>query len=331
MAPDQRAAHQGRRLRLGGTDITALKRHEERLVESERRLIASVADLKNRARRSRRRRISSPIWPSAISSRKAHAESANRTKSEFLANMSHELRTPLNAIIGFAEVMEDGLFGPLGSEKYGDYCRDIRTSGHYLLSVINDILDMSRIEAGRVSLSRQPIEVDTIIAKALVFVSELARSKRLELVVQKLPNTVVVADERALQQIFVNLLQNAVKFTPAGGRITVRPRQAGSAINIFVEDAGIGIPREAIPKLGQPFEQVETEFSRTYKGSGLGLAIARSLAELHGGSLRISSEPGLGTIVLVHLPRGPAVADPAMPVARQAQNAAQPALASAMR
>jgi two-component system cell cycle sensor histidine kinase PleC len=244
--------------------------------------------------------------------------------------MSHELRTPLNAIIGFAEVMEDGLFGPLGSEKYGDYCRDIRTSGHYLLSVINDILDMSRIEAGRVSLSAPADRGRRDHRKALVFVSELARSKRLELVVQKLPNTVVVADERALQQIFVNLLQNAVKFTPAGGRITVRPRQAGSAINIFVEDAGIGIPREAIPKLGQPFEQVETEFSRTYKGSGLGLAIARSLAELHGGSLRISSQPGVGTIVLVHLPRGSAPVEGRSPAQPVAEVAAQPLLASAM-
>ena len=310
-----------------GTDITALKRQEERLLESERRLIASVTDLKKSRQTLEAQTQQLADLAERYLEQKAHAESANRTKSEFLANMSHELRTPLNAIIGFAEVMEGGLFGPLGSEKYGDYCRDIKTSGHYLLSVINDILDMSRIEAGRVHLTQQPIEVDAVIAKALVFVAELARTKNLELTVEKLPQASIVADERALQQILVNLLQNAVKFTPEGGRITVRPRNAGAAVNIFVEDAGIGIPKDAIPKLGQPFEQVETEFSRTYKGSGLGLAIARSLAELHGGGLRIRSQPGIGTIVLVHLPRGPAVADAAV----APSGPAHPVLASAMR
>lgn len=312
-----------------GTDITTLKRHEERLVESERRLIASVTDLKKSRQTLETQTQQLADLAERYLEQKAHAESANRTKSEFLANMSHELRTPLNAIIGFAEVMEGGLFGPLGSEKYSDYCRDIRTSGHYLLSVINDILDMSRIEAGRVRLSRQSVQVDAVIAKALVFVSELARSKNLELVVEKQPHISISADERALQQILVNLLQNAVKFTPDGGRITVRARQAGGAVNIFVEDAGIGIPKDAIHKLGRPFEQVETEFTRTYKGSGLGLAIARSLAELHGGSLRIRSQPGVGTIVLVHLPRGPALALPP-PAQAAVDDDAHPVPASAM-
>jgi two-component system, cell cycle sensor histidine kinase PleC len=288
-----------------GTDITALKRHEEKLLDSERRLIATVADLK----RSRQALETQTQQLADLAERyleqKAHAESANRAKSEFLANMSHELRTPLNAIIGFAEVMEGGMFGPLGHDKYNDYCRDIRTSGNYLLSVINDILDMSRIEAGRVRLHRQPVLVDEAIAKAMMFVAEQARAKNLEVVVEKLPHATVPADERALQQILVNLLHNAVKFTRDGGRITVRPRSAAASINIYVEDAGIGIPKDALQKLGQAFEQVETELSRSYKGSGLGLAIARSLAELHGGSLRIRSQQGMGTIVLVHLPRGP--------------------------
>jgi len=312
-----------------GTDITALKRHEEQLVESERRLIASVADLKKSRQTLEAQTQQLADLAERYLEQKAQAESANRTKSEFLANMSHELRTPLNAIIGFAEVMEDGLFGPLGSEKYRDYCRDIRTSGTYLLSVINDILDMSRIEAGRMRLSRQSIEVDAIVTKALVFVSELARTKHLEIAVETLPQVAIFADERALQQILVNLLQNAVKFTPQGGRIAVRPRRAANAVNIFVEDGGIGIPKDAIANLGRPFEQVETEFTRTYKGSGLGLAIARSLAELHGGSLRIRSQPGVGTIVLVHLPRGPAPSV-VRPVEAPPQDEAQPALAAAM-
>ena len=219
--------------------------------------------------------------------------------------MSHELRTPLNAIIGFAEVMQSGIFGALGSEKYAEYCRDIRASGQYLLTVINDILDMSRIEAGRFRLKKREVSVDAAIEKALRLVRERARTKKLQFTVELLPNATVPADERALQQILVNLLDNAVKFTPEGGRVGIRTRSAGDAINIYVEDAGIGIPKDALAKLGRPFEQVETEFSKSHKGSGLGLAIARSLSELHGGGLRIRSQPGLGTVVMVHLPKRP--------------------------
>jgi two-component system cell cycle sensor histidine kinase PleC len=238
-----------------------------------------------------------------LTNAKRTAERASSAKSDFLAKISHEIRTPLNAIIGFAEVMQSGIFGSLGSDKYEEYCTDIRSSGEYLLSVINDILDMSRIEAGRTSLTKQPIEVHASIQRALKLVGEQTKAKNLSVTVDVNPEDILVpADERALHQILVNLLQNATKFTSDGGCITVRTRQAGNAVNIYVEDNGIGIPDHALHKLGQPFEQVETEFSKSYKGSGLGLAIARSLAELHGGSLRIRSQEGLGTIVLVHLP-----------------------------
>jgi len=168
--------------------------------------------------------------------------------------------------------------------------------------VIENILDMSRLEAGRVRLTKQPIVLDDMIGKALKLVSEQARAKEVAIEVEGAPRLTLSADARALQQILVNLLQNAVKFTPDGGRIAVRARPAAGAVNIYVEDSGIGIPKEAIRKLGQPFEQVEMEFNRRYKGSGLGLAIARSLSELHGGGLRIRSQEGVGTIVLVHLP-----------------------------
>jgi two-component system, cell cycle sensor histidine kinase PleC len=288
-----------------GTDITALKRHEERLLDSERRLIATVSDLKKSRQTLETQAQQLADLAERYLDQKAQAESANRAKSEFLANMSHELRTPLNAIIGFAEVMEGGMFGPLGCDKYSEYCRDIRSSGHYLLSVINDILDMSRIEAGRIDLTRQPVVLDEVVARATKLVSELARSKDLTLLVDELPGVTIPADERALQQILVNLLQNAVKFTAIGGTVALRARRADGAINIYVEDTGIGIPREALGKLGRPFEQVETEFNKTYKGSGLGLAIARSLSELHGGGLRIRSQEGIGTIVMVHLPLKP--------------------------
>jgi two-component system cell cycle sensor histidine kinase PleC len=286
-----------------GTDITALKRHEHRLVESEKELIATVLDLKQSRQKLEAQTHQLADLAERYLDQKAQAESANRAKSEFLANMSHELRTPLNAIIGFAEVMQSGIFGSLGSEKYEEYCTDIRSSGEYLLSVINDILDMSRIEAGRTSLKKQPLEVHASINRAIKLVSEQIRGKNLSVSVDVNPEDIVVpADERALHQILVNLLQNATKFTSEGGCITVRTRQAGKAVNIYVEDNGIGIPAHALHKLGRPFEQVETEFSKSYKGSGLGLAIARSLTELHGGSLRIKSQEGVGTIVLVHLP-----------------------------
>jgi two-component system cell cycle sensor histidine kinase PleC len=286
-----------------GTDITELKRHEHQLLESERQLIATVHDLKQSRQKLEAQTHQLADLAERYLDQKAQAESANRAKSEFLANMSHELRTPLNAIIGFAEVMESGIFGALGSMKYEEYCRDIRSSGEYLLSVINDILDMSRIEAGRISLAKRDVCVNDSIQRALRLVGEQVRTKNLSVTIDVTPEDITVpADERGLHQILVNLLQNATKFTRDGGCITVRTRQARDSINIYVEDNGIGIPDHALQKLGRPFEQVETEFSKSYKGSGLGLAIARSLAELHGGSLRIRSQEGVGTIVLVHLP-----------------------------
>src|SRR6185312_9610053 len=153
---------------------------------------------------------------------KTRAEEANQAKSKFLANMSHELRTPLNAIIGFSEIMESGMFGPLGAEKYNEYCSDIRGSGQYLLDVINDILDMSKIEAGRIRLDFEDLELDTLLADAMRVVSSRAEEKQLGVASRISPDLRLRADRRALKQVLLNLLSNAVKFTPAGGRITVR-------------------------------------------------------------------------------------------------------------
>jgi two-component system, cell cycle sensor histidine kinase PleC len=285
-----------------GTDITALKLQEERLRDSERQLKATISDLRISRQKLEAQTQQLADLAERYLEQKAEAEGASRAKSEFLANMSHELRTPLNAIIGFAEVMETGVFGDLGCPKYGEYCHDIRSSGEYLLSVINDILDMSRIEAGRIKLEREHFSLDEVVMRATRMIGEQARGKGLEMTIEAQPDTRIFADERAIQQILVNLLQNAVKFTPDEGRIALRTRIIGDAVNIYVEDNGIGIPQEAMQKIGKPFEQVESEYSKTYKGSGLGLAIAKSLAELHGGSLRIRSQVGTGTIVLIHLP-----------------------------
>jgi two-component system cell cycle sensor histidine kinase PleC len=281
-----------------GTDITALKTHEEKLVHSEKRLMATVSDL-----RSSQARLAELAESYAVE--KTRAEEANQAKSKFLANMSHELRTPLNAIIGFSEIMESGMFGPLGAEKYREYCSDIRGSGQYLLEVINDILDMSKIEAGRIRLDFEELELDTLLADATRVVSARAQEKQLRLIAKISPDLHLRADRRAFKQIALNLLSNAVKFTPQGGRVTVRGRASGDCIVLAIADTGIGIARDALAKLGRPFEQVESQLTKSHQGSGLGLAIAKSLAELHGGSMRIRSELGKGTIVVVRLPVNP--------------------------
>jgi two-component system cell cycle sensor histidine kinase PleC len=285
-----------------GTNITELKLHEEKLIESEKRLKATVVDLRSSQQALERQTEQLAYLAERYAEQKDRAEEANQAKSEFLANMSHELRTPLNAIIGFSEMMESGLFGPLGDMKYLEYCRDIRESGRYLLDVINDILDMSKIEAGRTTLEPELVELDSFLVGATRLVAGRAAEKQLAIIAEIEPSIRLHADRRMLKQIIINLLSNAVKFTPDGGRITVRARAVGGHVNVAIEDTGIGIPKDALGKLGKPFEQVESQLTKTHRGSGLGLAIAKSLTELHGGAMRIRSTLGTGTIVMIRLP-----------------------------
>jgi two-component system cell cycle sensor histidine kinase PleC len=285
-----------------GTDITQLKRHEGKLVHSEQRLMATVTDLRMSQQKLETQTRQLADLATKYSEEKTRAEDANQAKSKFLANMSHELRTPLNAIIGFSEIMESGMFGALGSTKYHEYCRDIRQSGLYLLDVINDILDMSKIEAGRFKLHMDDVELDKELADALRVISGRATEKGLTVSSKIAPNIHFKADRRAFKQIALNLLSNAVKFTPDDGRITLRGRVSRGAVVIGIQDSGIGITREALQRLGRPFEQVESQLTKTHHGSGLGLAIAKSLVELHGGVMRIRSAPGSGTTVVVQLP-----------------------------
>src|SRR6185295_16405720 len=254
-----------------GTDITPLKQQEERLLLSERELMMTVRDLQKERLLAEQQSQRLADLADKYGREKTRAEAASRSKSEFLANMSHELRTPLNAIIGFSQVMENQMFGPIGAEKYVEYSRDIFKSGQFLLDVISDILDMSKIEAGRMQLELQKTSIPEII-------------------------------EEALKLVLINLTSNAVKFTPEGGQVTVSGSSEGRVASIRIADSGIGIPPRDIEKLGRPFEQVETQFTKTKGGSGLGLAISRSLVELHGGTLTIESEVGKGTTVTVTLP-----------------------------
>lgn len=285
-----------------GSDITQIKLHQEKLVDSERRLMATIHDL-SLARRAEEERSRELVDLNRKYMKETErAEAANRAKSEFLANMSHELRTPLNAIIGFSELMEQGLFGPLGSARYEEYATDINSSGKYLLGVINDILDMSKIEAGQFSLDQEQIDLGPLISETVRVVSLQAAQKAITVETRIADALSLFADRRAIKQIVINLLSNAVKFTGQGGHISVRARNTSGALVLTIEDNGCGIPKEALGKLGRPFEQVQNQFSKNHAGSGLGLAISRSLAELQGGALKIRSTEGVGTIVSVRIP-----------------------------
>jgi len=288
-----------------GTDITDLKEHEQQLLNSEQLLLATVAQLRQSRRSLEAQAQQLADLAERYHEQKAQAEMANRAKAEFLANMSHELRTPLNAIIGFSQLMEGETFGPLGSEKYRDYCAHILAGGQYLLNVISDVLDMSQLESGHIRLRPESFKVERAISKALLDVAATARDKRVMIEVEADGADAIEADFAAVERILVTLLRNAVKFSPEGGVVTVGAQAVADQMYFYVEDAGSGIGPDDISRLGRPFEQAETTMANGMKGSGLGLAIANSLIELHGGLLRITSKPGEGTAVLVSLPRAP--------------------------
>jgi signal transduction histidine kinase len=243
---------------------------------------------------------------------KNSAEAASRAKSEFLANMSHELRTPLNAIIGFSEILRQEGLGPLGHASYRDYVRDVHESGVHLLKIINDILDLSKIEVGRLTLNEVPIDVRDTVESCLRIVRERTANAGLDLIADFAPDLPTLnADERMVKQVLLNLLSNAIKFTPRGSVHVTAGVAANDGVYISVIDTGIGIAPEDIEKALMPFVQIDSSLQRKYAGTGLGLPLARSMIEHHGGSFEIASKIGEGTAITVRFPPGRSLRIPA--------------------
>ncbi len=280
---------------LTAADITTIKRQEAARAKNEAELQQTVEQLE-------RSQSELAVLARKYEIEKTRAEAANRAKSEFLANMSHELRTPLNAINGFSEIMVGELYGALGDRRYKEYASDILSSGQHLLALINDILDMAKIEAGKLTLKFEPISIEELVEDATRLMRHRANDQGLVLSseLDALPD--VEADYRAVKQVLLNLISNAIKFTPRGGSITVRARSDGADLELSVCDTGIGIAKEDLDRLARPFEQVETQHAKTQLGTGLGLALTKSLIEMHNGRLEIESRPGEGTTVRVIIP-----------------------------
>ena len=240
----------------------------------------------------------------ALRQAKEAAEQAYQSKSRFLANMSHELRTPLNAIIGFSEMMQHQLLGPLGNDRYNDYIAGIRESGEHLLDLITDILDMSKIEAGKYQLYVEDINLSKIIRLAIHMMEGRANDAQLTIDTNIDEDTALTlqADRRALMQVLLNLLSNAIKFTPEGGQISISALQNDMGTTLTVKDTGIGIPKLKLERVTRPFEQVANAHTRGHEGSGLGLSITKNLCELHGGNLSLESTVNEGTTVNVFIP-----------------------------
>ena len=281
-----------------GTEITQVRRRETELRINHEKLQDNVSMLQD---------MQHQLIDLAqnYETEKIRAEEANQSKSEFLANMSHELRTPLNAINGFSDIMNKEMFGPLGDPRYKEYVSDILFSGRHLLSLINDILDMSKIEAGKMTLNVDTLHINDMIQQVIRILRGRAEENRLKLVFNEVQAQAIQADPRAVKQILLNLITNAIKFTPENGvvRVMVEPKATG--IIVRVADSGIGIGPEDLKKLAQPFEQASNNTSG--EGTGLGLALSKSLVELHGGNFGIASTVGEGTTITFTLPNAPIV------------------------
>ncbi|MBY7649463.1 MAG: PAS domain-containing sensor histidine kinase [Candidatus Liberibacter europaeus] len=284
------------------TDITQLKRNQKKLRESERRLMATINDLSTSRQILERQKTELSIANSKYQAEKERAEMANKAKSEFLAKMSHELRTPLNAILGFSEIIKREIFGELGSVKYYEYAKDIHDSGKHLLNLIDDILEMSKIESEHIRIDKKNVDLTLIIEDCVRLISDNCKNRNINFEAKISRELMCTADESIIKQVLFHIISNSIKFTNYGGRIIVRASRIEKFIIITIADTGIGIPKSAIEKIGKPFEQLQDQYAYNKGGSGLGLAISDSLINLHGGKLKILSIEGKGTIVLISIP-----------------------------
>ncbi|WP_244464402.1 ATP-binding protein [Candidatus Liberibacter africanus] len=286
-----------------GTDITKLKRSQKKLRESERRLKATINDLSTSRQILERQKTELSIANTKYQVEKERAEIANKAKSEFLAKMSHELRTPLNAILGFSEIIKREIFGELGSVKYYEYAKDIHDSGQHLLNLINDILEMSKIETEQIPIEKQNTNLMPIIDGILQLISPLAQNKNIKIEKNISPELFFHADKRIIKKILIPIISNSIKFTNDGGKMIIRASQIDQRMIITIADTGIGIPKSALERIGQPFEQLNNQHDKSLGGSGLGLSISYALTHLHGGRLKIISQEGKGTIVTICMPQ----------------------------
>jgi signal transduction histidine kinase len=289
---------------FGGLSMQTSLKERERIIADKTLAEAESAALTRQIEGEKERLI---VLVEELNNARQSADDANRAKSEFLASMSHELRTPLNAILGFSEVIKEELFGPVGLAKYVDYAHDVHKSGQHLLDLINDILDLSKIDAGRVDLREEEISVTGLITDSASLVRERAQKCGVGLEVMQMSSNLppILADRRLLKQILLNLLSNAIKFTPAGGRVTIKAAQsAEGAMRITVADTGIGMSAQDIATAMSPYGQIDSRIARKHQGTGLGLPISRSLAHMHGGELEVDSRRGAGTSITLTLPPG---------------------------
>jgi two-component system cell cycle sensor histidine kinase PleC len=278
------------------SNVTDMKRRALAQKKKERELKLTVEDLERS-----QSALSDTMEKYELEKRRA--EDASRSKSEFLANMSHELRTPLNAINGFTEIMQSELYGPLGDEKYKEYVDDILASGKHLLELIDDILDMSKIEAGRLELEPRRVELEKTLSECVRLVAKRAGDAGVRLTASIGHAPAVYADARAVKQVALNLLSNAIKFTGAGGEIAVTAEADLDGVTVIVADSGAGMDRAQLERVGAPFARGPDQFSKDRSGAGLGLALSRSLMEMQGGILALASQPGKGTVACATFPR----------------------------
>jgi two-component system, cell cycle sensor histidine kinase PleC len=290
-----------------GTDITARKTQEDQLIENERQLRMTIGDLASSRETLRKQAQELAELADLYRDQKIEALSAVKMKAEFLANMNHEIRTPLNAILGFAEVIENEVLGPVACEKYRGYATHIRESGVNLLVIIDDILEMANIEAGRVQIERSSNTVGNLLEEAATAVALDAASKSVRIdidpaITEAAGQNRIDVDSHATGQALIHLVRNAIRLSPTGGTVSMRARMQGEHINIFISDRGCHLSETDIGTLLKPFGHIDSMLHDGCKGSGLGVAIARDLIELQGGTLRMRSTPLIGALTMIHLP-----------------------------